>query len=52
MYIQLCQSEEAKRMQSEQRRLQRKRSQKTDENATYSPPDKQQHFKTENTTGH
>ena len=25
---------------------------KTDENATYGPPDKQQHFETENTTGH
>ena len=41
-----------KRKQSEQRRLQRKRSQKTDENAIYGPPDKQQQFETENTTGH
>lgn len=32
--------------------MQRKRSKKTDENATYGPPDKQQHFETENTTGH
>ena len=51
-HVQLCRSEEAKRKQSEQRKLQRKRSKKTDENATYGPPDKQQHFETENTTGH
>ena len=39
--------------QSEQKRLQRKRSQKiVDENASYGPPDKQQHFDSESTTGH
>ena len=45
-HVQLCRSEEAKRKQSEQIRLERKRSKKTDENATYGPPDKQQHFET------
>ena len=43
-------SEEAKRKQSEQRRLQRKRSQKfLDENAVYGPPDKIHHFDNEST---
>lgn len=38
-YIATHRSEEAKRKQSEQRRLQRKRSQKfLDENAVYGPP--------------
>ena len=41
VYLYTHRSEEAKRKQSEQRRLQRKRSQKIlDENAMYGPPDK------------
>lgn len=45
-------SEEAKRKQSEQRRLQRKRSQKIlDENAAYGPPDIGHHLDNEITPG-
>ena len=53
MHASQCRSEEAKKKQSKQKRLQRKRSQKiVDENASYGPPDKQQHFDSESTTGH
>ena len=48
LYIYTHRSEEAKRKQSEQRRLQRKRSQKIlDENAAYGPPDKGHNFDNE-----
>ena len=48
MYLHTHRSEEAKRKQSEQKRLQRKRRQKiTDENAAFGPPDKGQHFSSE-----
>ena len=52
LYIYTHRSEEAKRKQSEQRRLQRKRSQKIlDENAAYGPPDKGNYFDNEIITG-
>ena len=46
MYLYTQRSEETKRKQSEQRRLQRKRTE-LDENAVYSPPDKGHYFDNE-----
>ena len=52
VYLYTHRSEEAKRKQSEQRRLQRKRNQKIlDENAAYGPPDKGHYFDNEITAG-